>query len=405
MPLSAANQKERSDIIRRVGLYQGQKGSQATRYVTKIERECTSSDLDDQRCYVLAKTLNTQELEEWYYGLGEDIRKTNWGELKAQFLDIQQPALHQEELYRKWKTQRQLDHESVRDYASKLKLLCSQMEEDGFRPNKFQQTLHFKRGLKKSIQDKMKPRPQRYNDLEEAVAEAIIIDQDYSCSLPPSFERSLQKLTSSSSSFSSDDISAKEGENEDPPPSPKGTGGSAEKDDKIQKNDGIFSAAGKRMKINDPFGNLKKKRRLLLEEAEATNNNEKLLAAAAAAAVELILLLVGGRRQEDRSNNGGHDHESGTKRRVSFLEEENNAADTDGNDHDHLLRACESDSSNGDNDIRLPQINKRCNNGPLCRLHKQGLCVFDHSSNKASSKCRYGDKCKNAAKGICIFQH
>ena len=134
----------------------------------------------------------------------------------------------------------------------------------------------------------MKPRPQRYNDLEEAVAEAIIIDQDYSCSSPPSLERSLQKLTSSSSSFSSDDdISAKEEEgekNEDPPPSsPKGTG-SAEKDDKIQKNDGIFSAAGKRMKINDPFGNLKKKRRLLLEEAEATNNNEKLLAAAAAAA-------------------------------------------------------------------------------------------------------------------------
>ena len=273
MPLSAANQKERSDIIRRVGLYQGQKGSQATRYVTKIERECTSSDLDDQRCYVLAKTLNTQELEEWYYGLGEDIRKTNWGELKAQFLDIQQPALHQEELYRKWKTQRQLDHESVRDYASKLKLLCSQMEEDGFRPNKFQQTLHFKRGLKKSIQDKMKPRPQRYNDLEEAVAEAIIIDQDYSCSSPLSLERSLQKLTSSSSSLSSDDISAEEGEDEDPPPSPKGTG-SAEKDDKIQKNDGIFSAAGKRMKINDPFGNLKTKRRLLLEEAEATNNNE-----------------------------------------------------------------------------------------------------------------------------------
>ena len=118
-----------------------------------------------------------------------------------------------------------------------------------------------------------KPRPQRYNDLEEAVAEAIIIDQDYSCSSPPSLERSLQKLTSSSSSLSSDDISAEEGEDEDPPPSPKGTG-SAEKDDKIQKNDGIFSAAGKRMKINDPFGNLKTKRRLLLEEAEATNNNE-----------------------------------------------------------------------------------------------------------------------------------
>jgi len=99
MPLSAANQKERSDIIRRVGLYQGQKGSAATRYITKIERECASSNVEDQRCYVLAKTLNTQELEQWFFELESDS-KEDWDELKDQFLAMQQPAIYQEELYR-----------------------------------------------------------------------------------------------------------------------------------------------------------------------------------------------------------------------------------------------------------------------------------------------------------------
>ena len=129
--------------------------------------------------------------------------------------------------------------------------------------------------------------------------------------------------------------------------------------------------------MNDLFADLKKKRRLLLEEAEA--NNEKLLV------FELILGRLGQQedhkrfgqqqakqhcieRKEDR--NGGHDHESGTERRASFLEEGKNAADVDGGDHDHLRpllaslrrlrRACGSDASNGDNDIRLLQSNKCC---------------------------------------------
>ena len=32
---------------------------------------------------------------------------------------------------------------------------------------------------------------------------------------------------------------------------------------------------------------------------------------------------------------------------------------------------------------RIIKSSKPCNNGPLCRLEKRGLCVFDHSSNKA----------------------
>ena len=48
---------------------------------------------------------------------------------------------------------------------------------------------------------------------------------------------------------------------------------------------------------------------------------------------------------------------------------------------------------------------KQCRNGPLCRLHEQGLCIFDHSSNKASYQCRYGSECRYLAEGNCAFQH
>ena len=44
---------------------------------------------------------------------------------------------------------------------------------------------------------------------------------------------------------------------------------------------------------------------------------------------------------------------------------------------------------------------KQCRNGPLCRLHEQGLCIFDHSSNKASYQCRYGSECRYLAEGNC----
>ena len=53
----------------------------------------------------------------------------------------------------------------------------------------------------------------------------------------------------------------------------------------------------------------------------------------------------------------------------------------------------------------LPDHTKSCRNGPLCRLHAKGLCIFDHSSNKASRWCRYRDTCRNALSGTCIFQH
>ena len=54
---------------------------------------------------------------------------------------------------------------------------------------------------------------------------------------------------------------------------------------------------------------------------------------------------------------------------------------------------------------RRIKSSKPCNNGPLCRLEKRGLCVFDHSSNKASYWCRYGNQCRRLATGTCTFVH
>ena len=54
--------------------------------------------------------------------------------------------------------------------------------------------------------------------------------------------------------------------------------------------------------------------------------------------------------------------------------------------------------------VSVPRMSssKPCRNGPLCRLEKKGVCVFDHSSGKASRECRYGKECKRQA---CVFQH
>ena len=67
----------------------------------------------------------------------------------------------------------------------------------------------------------------------------------------------------------------------------------------------------------------------------------------------------------------------------------------------------DDDSSGANNETRRrrQKSSKPCNNGPLCRLNKKGLCVFDHSSTKASNRCRYGNKCKHLAQGNCIFLH
>ena len=78
MSLTPANQRERADVIKRVGQYDGAMGSAAAKYIIqKIERQCRRSRLQSQRCYVFENTLNCDAVEEWYCKLDEDVQN-NW---------------------------------------------------------------------------------------------------------------------------------------------------------------------------------------------------------------------------------------------------------------------------------------------------------------------------------------
>ena len=74
MSLFPANQRERADVIKRVGQYDGAMGSAASKHIQKIERQCRRSRLQSQRCYVFKNTLNCDAVEEWYYKLDEDVQ-------------------------------------------------------------------------------------------------------------------------------------------------------------------------------------------------------------------------------------------------------------------------------------------------------------------------------------------
>ena len=98
MSLSPANQRERADVIKRVGQYDGAMGSTAAKHIQRIEQQCRRSRLQSQRCYVFENTLNCDAVEEeWYYRLDEDVQN-NWTELKARFFKLQQSSAeyHQE---------------------------------------------------------------------------------------------------------------------------------------------------------------------------------------------------------------------------------------------------------------------------------------------------------------------
>ena len=104
MSLTPANQRERADVIKRAGTYNRDMGSAAAKYINKIERQCRRSRLANQKCYVFENTLNCESIEDWFYRLDIDIQ-SNWNELKARFLKLQQPAEYNQEL--KWKGGRQ----------------------------------------------------------------------------------------------------------------------------------------------------------------------------------------------------------------------------------------------------------------------------------------------------------
>ena len=73
MSLTPANQRERADVIKRVGLYDGSLGTPAAKYIQKIERQCRRSRLQAQRCYVFENTLNCDAVEDWFYKLDQDV--------------------------------------------------------------------------------------------------------------------------------------------------------------------------------------------------------------------------------------------------------------------------------------------------------------------------------------------
>ena len=137
MSLTPANQRERADVIKRVGQYGGAMGTAAAKYIQKIERQCRRSRLQAQRCYVFENTLNCDAVEDWYYKLDEDVQNS-WNELKTRFLKLQQPAEYHQELQERWESRDQLRDESPEAYALKLDNLINQMDSK-FRPSTYLQ--------------------------------------------------------------------------------------------------------------------------------------------------------------------------------------------------------------------------------------------------------------------------
>ena len=65
MTLSAANQREREQILNRISKYDGTLGDKAAEYLDEIVRKCEPSNLLGQKCFVLAKTLGCAKEKKW----------------------------------------------------------------------------------------------------------------------------------------------------------------------------------------------------------------------------------------------------------------------------------------------------------------------------------------------------
>ena len=78
MSLSPADQRERADIIRRVGAYTARMGTTAHQYIKNIETQCQASNLESQRCYIFLNTVENNDIEEWFWDLDKEIIRNNW---------------------------------------------------------------------------------------------------------------------------------------------------------------------------------------------------------------------------------------------------------------------------------------------------------------------------------------
>ena len=65
MSLTPANQRERADVIKRVGQYDGALGTAAAKYIQKIERQWRRSRLQAQRCYLFENALHGDAVGDW----------------------------------------------------------------------------------------------------------------------------------------------------------------------------------------------------------------------------------------------------------------------------------------------------------------------------------------------------
>ena len=58
--------------------------------------------MESQRCYVFLKTLENNDIKEWFWQLDKQTRTNDWDGLKAKFLKMQMPAEYQLEIKEKW---------------------------------------------------------------------------------------------------------------------------------------------------------------------------------------------------------------------------------------------------------------------------------------------------------------
>ena len=150
MSLSSADQRERANIVSRVGAYTGEKGTTAHQYINEIERQCEGSDLESQRCYVFLKTLENNDIKEWFWQLDKQTRTNDWDGLKAKFLKMQIPDEYQLEIKEKWEDLVQREDQTPEAYAIELKTLMDQIDPKS-RPPQIVQTLKFRQGLKQNM--------------------------------------------------------------------------------------------------------------------------------------------------------------------------------------------------------------------------------------------------------------
>ena len=425
MALSAANQQERELILKRIGKYNGTLGDKASEYLEDIERECDVSNLPDHKCFVLAKTLGRSKEKKWHDKLDITV-KMDWPSLKKAFTELTQPAVYQQELRVRWNNRKQLDNESIADYAAGLENLYEMMDEP-IRPRDFERVLRFRSGLRKEIRDQLKKRGPIYSNLDAVVKEAAKIDQDQLSYRDVLYADNpmgaLSSLTDGLTSQEPDDEAEFRGGGgqQKQQQLSNAAGGDQmrsynDNDIRQQKTINIPQNNQKRRRDDDndlDSGNEKKRQRSSYQQsAEQTEFSYSIPRKEPACS---LCGLTNHRTQDCRRRTFVNGNEFPFSRDVpradmkcTFCERKNHR--TEDCRHKALaenimkhvekkwdLQAAQQQQQNSSG-TKTKQHNEKstkpCQNGPLCRRNKEGTCKFDHSSGKASRRCRYRRDCR-----------